>query len=421
MSITSLVRSSRDSLLRKVDARVDRKKLKRYLRIATDIVHKLPDRGDNWLKIAVKLMAIADSFDKTTGTNSQIFDFFSSLDADTLRNAQFVDMFFETPLWESFEIRRIQISDYAEVVIATDAELGNLYFIEYSWGAKPEPSTDFWHSKGFNFEGALERLWVHFKGGIQTSIKFDPNRDRARTDYRDLKFTQDPIVGVNAQTLDTLVTDHKLYLEAGVSRTYLFLGMQGVGKSTLAGRLAQMNGKRTLQINARGLTVSGTNDLHFLLMGLKPDFLILDDIDRMVSDAIPMMLESLVDLKERHSHVTTILTANSIEPFDAATLRPGRIDEIVEFEPPDSQERGKILKAYLNEFSSKPISSTAFRQILRVTEGHSAAYLREMALELKVVSVDRVIETQKQRRRLTALAKGGGAKAPASPEPPKAR
>jgi SpoVK/Ycf46/Vps4 family AAA+-type ATPase len=304
-------------------------------------------------------------------------------------------------------------------VIATDAELGNLYFIEYSWGAKPEPSTDFWHSKGFNFEGALERLWVHYKGGIQTSIKFDPNRDRARTSYRDLRFTQDPIVGTNVQTLDTLVADHKQYLEAGVPRTYLFLGMQGVGKSTLAGRMAQTNGKRTLQINARGLTVAGTNDLHFLLMGLKPDFLILDDIDRMVSEAIPMMLESLSDLKERHPHVTSILTANSIEPFDAATLRPGRIDEIVEFEPPDSQERGKILKAYLKEFASKPISANAFRQIIQVTEGQSAAYLREMALELKVASVERVVETQKQRRRLTALAKGGGgAKAPASPEPP---
>lgn len=423
MTITSLVRNGKNSLLKKVDARVDRKKLKRYLRIATDIVHKLPDRGDNWLKIGVKLMAIADSFDKTSGTNSQLFDFFSNLEADTLRNAQFVDMFFETPLWESFEIRRIQISDYAEVVIATDAVLGNLYFIEYSWGAKPEPSTDFWHSKGFNFEGALERLWMHFKGGIQTTIKFDPHRDRARTAYRDLKFTQDPIVGGNVRTLETLVEDHVRYMAAGVPRTYLFIGMQGVGKSTLAGRMAQSNGKRTLQINARGLTVAGTNDLHFLLMGLKPDFLILDDIDRMVAEAIPMMLESLSDLKERHPHVTSILTANSIEPFDAATLRPGRIDQIVEFEPPDGQERGRILQAYLKEFSAPPISNTSFKTLIRITDGLSGSYLREIALELKVAPVDRVIETQKQRKRLTAKAKtkapGVGAdNTSPSPSPP---
>lgn len=420
MSLTSLARSTRDSLLRKVDERVDRKKLKRYMRIATDIVHKLPDRGDNWLKVAVKLMAIADSFDKTAGTNSQIFDFFTSLDADTMRNAQFVDMFFETPLWESFAIRRIQISDYAEVVIATDSELGNLYFIEYRWGAKPDPSPDFWHSKGFDFEGALGRLWKHYKGGIHISLKFDHSRDRARTDYRDLKFTQDPIVGSNSQMLEDLVSAHKRYLEAKVPRTYLFLGMQGVGKSTLAGRMSQANGNRTLRIDARGLTVAGTNDLHFLLMSLKPDFLILDDIDRVVAEAIPMMLESLSDLKERHPHVTSILTANSVEPFDAATLRPGRIDQIVEFEPPDSRERRMILKAYMKEYDVPPISAEAYRRIMHVTTGQSAAYLREMALELKVEPVERVIETQKQRRRLTEKAKGGGSPkgVAASPSPP---
>lgn len=416
MSFTSMVRRSRDSLLKKVDARVDRKKLKRYLRIATDIVHKLPDRGDNWLKVAVKLMAIADSFDKTAGANSQLFDFFSNLDATALRNAQFVDMFFETPLWESFEIRRIQISDYAEVVIATDETLGGLYFIEYRWGAKPEPSPDFWHSKGFDFEGALARLWDHYKGGIHISLKFDQTRDRARTDYRDLKFTQDPIVGSNSKLLDELVAAHKRYREAGVPRTYLFLGMQGVGKSTLAGRMSQANGQRTLRIDARGLTVAGTNDLHFLLMGLKPDFLILDDIDRVVAEAIPMMLESLADLKERHPHVTSILTANSIEPFDAATVRPGRIDVIVEFATPDSHERGLILKTYLKEYGVT-ISATAFRQVVRVTEGQSAAYLREMALELRFEPVAQVVETQKQRKRLTEKAKGTSKAAPGTPEP----
>jgi hypothetical protein len=405
MAITDLVRRSKNALAKRIDPYVDRKIVKRYLHIATDIVHKLPDRNDNWLKIAVKLLAIADSFDKThQGTNSQLFEFFSNLDAETARNAQFVDTFFETPLGASFDLRRIMISDYADVVIANDAELGSLYFIEYKWGPKPEPSTDFWHSKGFNFEKALERLWGFFHGGIQVSLKFEANRDRPRTDYRDLVFTKDPIVGKNTETLRELVEDHLQYKKAGVSRTYLFLGMQGVGKSTLAGRMAQANGQRTLRIDARGMTVAGTNDMHFLLTGLKPDFLILDDVDRVVSDAIPMMLEGLTNLKERHPNVTTILTANDITPFDTATLRPGRIDVIVEFEPPNEAERAQILSAYMQEFSSKPLTRTEMQQVIKATAGYSGAYLREVAIELRVASASRVIATQKQRKRLTEKA-----------------
>jgi ATP-dependent 26S proteasome regulatory subunit len=93
-----------------------------------------------------------------------------------------------------------------------------------------------------------------------------------------------------------------------------------------------------------------------------------------------MLLEALTDLKERHPAVTAILTANHVNVFDPAVIRPGRVDRVLAFEPPSPKDREVILKGYLKEFDVKVPDLKAF---VRATDGLTAAYLREVAIQLK--------------------------------------
>ncbi len=355
---------------------------RKYLNVATDLLGKIPSGNDNTLTKVVKLLSIVDSFDKKLGKENPLNSFFETLDADSSTNAQFVDLFFSTPLKDTFDVRKISISDYVTVLIATDKDIGTLYFVEYNWGPKPEPSSDFWVTPGFNFEKALARLWTVYNHGIHISLKYEQRTGLPKTHYRDLKFTKDPIIGSAVERLDKLIESHKQAQEAGFPRTYLFYGKQGAGKSTFATRLAQACGKRTLRVDARGLTHTGANDLSFLISGLKPDFLILDDIDRIteMATALPMLLETLTDLKERHPSVTAILTANDVSAFDPAVIRPGRVDRVLEFQAPGGRDREVLLRGYLAEFGVSPMNLAPF---IKATDGLTAAYLREVVIQIK--------------------------------------
>lgn len=395
---------------------------RKYLGVATDLLGKIPLKGDNPVTMIVKLLSIVDSFDKKLGKDNALFNFFDSLDgAATHTNAQFVDLFFGTPLKESFKTKKLSISDYVSVIVATDEAIGTLYFIEYNWGPKPDPAPEFWFSDGFDFEKALARLWGIYNQGIHIGLKYEQRMDRPKTQYRDLVFTKDPIIGEAVGRLEQLIQSHLLAQASGFPRTYLFYGKQGVGKSTFATRLAQACGNRTLRVDARGLTHAGANDLSFLISGLKPDFLILDDIDR-ISDmptALPMLLEALTDLKERHPSVTAILTANDVSAFDPAVIRPGRVDRVLAFEPPDAKDREVLLRGYLKEFGVKVPSLSAF---IKATDTLTAAYIREVAIQIKNTKDPKeVLDNIKVMKALAEKSKGTPAPGPtAGPPTPKA-
>ncbi len=399
---------------------IDWKQARQYLSIATDILPKLPHIGDGPLTMLVKGLAIWDSFDKKLGSDHALYEFFQKLgEVESQNNAQLVDLFFSTPLIKSFVVRRLKISDYTAVVIAEDAELGALYFIEYHWGSKPEYSNEFWHTKGFDFTKTLARVWTLYDQGIHINLKMVHGREVLKTHYRSIVFTKDPIVGPATLRLDELIQKHRQYTADGFSRTYLFIGKQGVGKSTFATRMAQACGQRILRIDARGLTLAGATDLSFILNGLSPDFLIIDDVDRVadVPATVSTMLEMLSDLKDRHSSVTAILTANNIGAFDPAVIRPGRIEKVVEFEDPDAGERRTILAGYLTESSATCVNVEPF---VEATEGLTAAYIRDIAIQLKREEEGEVLKNIQQMKRLADKAKGAGGagpNAPATPQP----
>jgi SpoVK/Ycf46/Vps4 family AAA+-type ATPase len=357
-------------------------KLRKFLTIASEIIPKLPERKDNLLVRIVKCVGIFDSIDRNIrgfGKRSQLFDFFSEKDLESDRNYQFLDLFFSTGLIDVFEITKMQLEEHMTVVRATHAELGTLYFVECSYSSGTEYLADFWYTKGFNFAGALQILWGKFEGFIHLALTHNDRLYRMQAHYSPIPALEDPLLGDAVQRLGDLVLQHRRYLQDKVPRVYLFSGMQGVGKSSMALRFSSLVGKRTLRVDARGLTTVGTKELDFLIDGLNPDFLIVDDLDRApeLATVLPTLLTIFSDFRGKHPEVTTVLTANNFKALDVALLRPGRIDELIEFDPPTPDERRLILLGYLEELGVRCVDP---EPVVAASEGLTAAYLKEVAL-----------------------------------------
>ena len=107
---------------------------RKLLSFATDIINKTPSRHDNLLTKIIKSLAIVDSFNTQMtkgGKSTALSSFFGDLDLEEMTNDQFVNMFYSTGLRDSFNITKIEIGDYVEIVKAHRPDIGTLYFVEW--------------------------------------------------------------------------------------------------------------------------------------------------------------------------------------------------------------------------------------------------------------------------------------------------
>lgn len=384
-------------------------KWRKILSFATDIINKVPSWDDTLLTKIIKSLAVIDSFHNQMtvgGKSSALSSFFGGLDLEEKTNDYFVDMFFSTGLSDSFEVLKIEIGDYVDIVRASRQDTGTLYFIEWHWGRRPEPSPEFYHTHGFDFKKALAVLWQIYNGRIHLGITEDRN-GALKSSYSGIPEPKEYLFGKTRQMLQEFKEQHLLYVRDNVPRTYLFCGKQGIGKSSFCLRLAALTGGRTLRIDACGLTTVGVRDLDFIVNGLCPDFLIVDDIDRApdLSKSLPTLFSILSDFKQKHPNITVAMTINDITQLDPALIRPERIDEIIELEPPDSDEREDILRGYIEAFGVT--TEVDIKKLSEATEGLTAAYLQEIALQLRYRPQEKVLKLVTRMSELSKSKKKG--------------
>ncbi len=148
-----------------------------------------------------------------------------------------------------------------------------------------------------------------------------------------------------------------------ITRALLFYGRQGTGKSTCVRAIAQGLNMRSLRISFFAIDEEVSTTLIPSLKILRPQVLIIDDIDRSYDQEL--LLEQLETFR---SKVRVILaTANYPQQIDRAVLRPGRFDEAIKLEKLDADVIGELIGkevpldyrtklgempiAYINEFS----------------------------------------------------------------------
>jgi hypothetical protein len=372
-------------------------KFKKALRIATEIIPKLPTKEDGLLNIAIKSLGIWDSVSSfAVGHHLNELDTFLQNLPNKVNhdNGQFVTLFFQTELKDLFKLQTIPLHAHLSIVKAKNNTLGELYFVQdYNLGKTKHWQT-FWSKPGTDLNKILYMLWQEFNGKIHVGFTNNENFMIVPV-YSKIPNNKDQILGEALNKLNKFTEQHLSYVRDGLQRTYLFYGKQGSGKSSFAVRLAELTHGNILRIDANGMTSINNSEFDLLINSLRPDFLIIDDIDRAsdLKKCLPTLFTILTDFKTKHSNVTIIMTINDLSVMDVALLRPGRIDEIIEFELPNLEDRKTILLGFLREFN---IDCLYVDQIAEMTDGLTAAYLKEIAIQLKYKSHEYILTTVKQ-------------------------
>lgn len=117
------------------------------------------------------------------------------------------------------------------------------------------------------------------------------------------------------------------FLARDQNRSYMFYGPPGTGKSSLIRSVTEMLELTSVRVNVEHLQSQNGAVISDVIEIFEPDAVIIDDVDR-ASESLMIQLLDILEQYKKHIKVI-FMSANWIENFDCATIRPGRIDELV--------------------------------------------------------------------------------------------
>jgi transitional endoplasmic reticulum ATPase len=157
----------------------------------------------------------------------------------------------------------------------------------------------------------------------------------------------------------------ELFRQTGVRppKGILFHGIPGTGKTLLAKALAGESGANFLAVKGPqllsmwvGESERGVREVFRKARETAPCVVFFDEIDTLapnrgqhggeVTDRVVAQLLTELDGIEDLRGVTVVAATNRLDQIDAALLRPGRFDLLVEFTPPVLAERAAILAVH---------------------------------------------------------------------------
>jgi hypothetical protein len=372
--------------------------LRRILRLASDIAEKLPSLNDSALNKAIKTVAVFDSIYQSASPspgcyNKGLAEFFEGLDVVCTINKPFTQVFSILDSSDNLKITKHTLPESDVNLAQVDYPgIGTIYLIEESITYTTDYSATIYHTPGFDFKKVLGMVWAKYCGRIHIS-RIGSTHNGSTLSITQIPEAKEDFFGKSQQILKDFQEQHLKYIQDNVPRTYLFCGKQGIGKTSFFIYLASLMKDNLLRIDANSLTEMGPKEMDLLLTQFAPNFLLIDDIDRApkLTESLPSLFTTLAELKRKYPKITVALTANDINSLDPALLRPERIDEIIEMEPPDCEEREDILNGYLYKFGVAQEVDT--HRLAEVTESLTAAYLQEIALQLKYRPQGKVLKT----------------------------
>jgi SpoVK/Ycf46/Vps4 family AAA+-type ATPase len=231
--------------------------------------------------------------------------------------------------------------------------------------------------KDFNCNGLINVLFKEY--GNELFLQADNDQELI---FSKLETNIDNYIR-DAKLENLLLEEISKFRGRNIQRSYLLYGPPGVGKTIFCSNLAKKISGRILKIDSS--VMENLNDESFknIVRSLKYDFLIIDDIDRIEVRNTPIFLFVLESMKNFPHKPTLLATCNHINSLDKAVLRPGRFDDIMEFNLPDEKERfeflRKLLLAYGIELSEKEI-----KEFSSLTANMTQAYLREYVNQLAI-------------------------------------
>ena len=144
-----------------------------------------------------------------------------------------------------------------------------------------------------------------------------------------------------------------------------------------------------------------SQDIRGIIEGLDCDFIIVDDIDRIMYNDLSGFFYMLESIKSYEHRPTLLATVNNIRKLDQAVIRPGRFDDIIDFELPTHEERKQFLVNMIEKFNIT-LTEEEKEIFSKATEGMSQAYLKEYCNQLRIENsmIELVKKITKRRKYL---------------------
>lgn len=369
-------------------------KIHKALESCEELYYLVPAKEDNIIQKSLKICAFGEKLYHLLKENKQPNKYREFAKKHNL--VELIDYFLSSIIYNMVQSKMMAGTKFFEEDIITHnldehyilnelkSEFGSIY-LKFKKDNEISFHESFFHTEGFNFNGLLNKLWDVFNNRINISLDDD------KINFATIPVNKDPFCGHSSIWAKELIQKYSKYKKDYVPRACLFVGPPGAGKSTLVIKLASQIGNRTLRIEANSLYKFNNSNMQFFLGGLKPDCLIIDDVDRARMDNDLSLLFTILDwMKIQYPNVFLFMTANKVKNLDPAFVRPGRIDEVLWFGLPSKEDRTKLLQGYLDFYNIK-ISKENIDRIVLNTNGLAVPWIKEIVLQLKYVSVQEVM------------------------------
>jgi hypothetical protein len=307
--------------------------------LAYEVADRLPRQGDPLLTWGIKMLAIANCAHQAYyGSISAVEEMIQRYNLQEKSSASLIAFLSEGKVLDGYPTRRLAVTAEEEWIEILDPQGERLFLREWRNHRKARMASEFFHTPAFDFTTLLAKVWTRFDNSVYVSYgEYD---EEPVPLFAPLPASATALSPAGERRIQDLSS-------RAPNRTYLVLGLPGVGKSSLVRRFAEVTGGKLLKIDAGSLESMQIQELNFLLEALQPEIVVVDDFDQTPFERIKAKLLFL--LEALHGKRTLFLTANSVEGINRALLRAGRLSEIVDVGMPDEEERRWMLSSMLKK------------------------------------------------------------------------
>lgn len=175
-----------------------------------------------------------------------------------------------------------------------------------------------------------------------------------------------------------------------LKRGILLEGPYGTGKTLTA----YVTGRKCVDNDWTFLYLEDVRDLDLALAFARfyqPVVIFAEDVDRAVGpnrdSSVDKILNSLDGVESKNNEIMVVLTTNDISRINQAFIRPGRIDAVINVQPPDTKATVRLVRQYGRNSIDKAVTDTDLEKAVEPMVGANAAFIRETVERARLAAV----------------------------------